>query len=211
MARHHEDDNREGFLGDDSGLEVGMNAPGAIDDRQSSTMMPWTHLNSIVPGSSIRGSAQKASAKAAPSPLFGTRSVVHSIERHSEAEYSSDDVGGQIPFMDSDPMDGLEFGVGAQVSGTRLDASSQQFLNYALDRAEKSSNGTNPHRRRWIEFEQLANPGIHDKQVAAQAFLHVLSLATMNAVTVHQDGAESLKPFGAIHIGICTSVVGDTN
>lgn len=211
MARHHGDADDPGFLSDDSGLEVGMNAPGAMDDRHSSTMMPWSRANSIIPGSSIRGSAKKGSVKAAPSPLFGRGSVVDSIERHSDAGFGSDDLGGQIPSMGSDIMEGLEFGFETQGSGTNLDTSSQQFLNYAMDLAEKSPKGTNKHGRRWIEFEQLANPGIHDKQVAAQAFLHVLSLATMNAVSVHQDDAESLKPFGAIHIGIRASVVGNTN
>lgn len=87
----------------------------------------------------------------------------------------------------------------SQMSG--LDAASQQFLTYALGQA------THDHKadakgRRWVQFEQFAQPGVHNKQVAAQAFLHVLSLASKNAVSVEQDGADNAIPFGAIHIGL---------
>lgn len=67
------------LIPDDIGPELGMEMPGAMGDRHSSTMMPWSRTGSVVPGSSIRGSAQK------PSPLPGRLgSVVQSIERHSD-------------------------------------------------------------------------------------------------------------------------------
>lgn len=82
-----------------------------------------------------------------------------------------------------------------------LDAASQQFLHYAVEQS-KDQHETDEQGRRWVQFEQFAQPGVHSKQVAAQAFLHVLSLATKRVVSVRQDGAELAIPFGAIHIGL---------
>lgn len=79
-----------------------------------------------------------------------------------------------------------------------LDASNQKFLGYALVAAgEVDKKG-----KKWIEFERLADPKVHNRTVAAQAFLHVLSLATKNAVSVKQDGALEAVAFGTIHIGV---------
>ncbi|KFH42723.1 hypothetical protein ACRE_065730 [Hapsidospora chrysogenum ATCC 11550] len=210
MARHQQDADGWVDLGDDAGVELGMRAANAMDDRHSSTMMPWSRPNSVVPGSSVRGSAQKAQAQPAPSPLFGHGRIVPSIERHSD-EFGSDDRGGQIPVMDSDPMEGVEFDLEINAPNIRLDTSSQQFLAYAMEQAEKADEATDAHGRRWVEFQQLANPDVHDKQVAAQAFLHVLTLASMGAISVDQDGAKSLEPFGDIHIGIPASIVEQAN
>lgn len=62
--------------------------------------------------------------------------------------------------------------------------------------------------RRWITFEELADPATHTKAIAAQAFLHVLSLASKDAVAVEQDGAAHNVPFGTIRVGIPMSAQG---
>lgn len=170
-----------------------MDAPAAMGDRHSSTIMPWSRPASVVPGSSARGSAQKALNQPAPSPLF-SRGSGGLFDPRSDAWVGSDNFGSET--QDSSTT----------VSGV----STQQFLNYTMEEAEKAT-GTTDNGRRWVEFKQLANPDIHDKQVAAQAFLHILCLATKGAIAVHQDGEESLQPFGTIHIGIHASVIGNTN
>jgi len=54
-----------------------------------------------------------------------------------------------------------------------------------------------------VTFEELFHPNTNSKMVAAQAFYHVLSLATKNRVRVTQDvKKEMFKPFGDIRIGI---------
>lgn len=85
---------------------------------------------------------------------------------------------------------------------------SHDFLAYAAEQAAGGAGVTladdapGGHGRRWIAFDHLATPGTHSKAVAAQAFLHVLSLASMGAVAVDQEGAARNEPFGTIRVGI---------
>ncbi|POR34182.1 Meiotic recombination protein rec8 [Tolypocladium paradoxum] len=192
-------------FGDESAPEIGMDAADPLDDRHSSSMMPWSRPASVVRG---QGRAQKAAAS--PSPLHGRGSVIGSIERHSDpadtprgaagfgSQDSSIDFGGAIGALD--------FGRGndTQASGAGLDIASQEFLGYATEQAgEKGvTRDSDKKDRRWIDFDELANPETHSKSVAAQAFLHVLSLASKSSIAVEQDGAEKKVPFGTIRIGI---------
>jgi meiotic recombination protein REC8, fungi type len=83
----HGSDGHPSFA-DDTAPELGLEAGGALDDRHSSTMMPWSRAGSVVPGSSVRGSAKK------PSPMPGRAgSIIHSVERYSDigdAAFGSD-------------------------------------------------------------------------------------------------------------------------
>ncbi|KAG6018502.1 hypothetical protein E4U41_003850 [Claviceps citrina] len=205
-------------FGDDSAPEIGLDAAPAMDDKNSSSLMPWSRHGSAVPGSATRapGSAQKAMP--APSPLHGRGSIVGSIERHSDpveepykdilalnSQPSSilfgqdpEDTGTTIGPNDNDNGDNTQ----ASVAG--LDISSQDFLDYVADQVHNhgiSRPSTRDRTKRWINFEQLARPELHSKMVAAQAFLHILSLATKNVISVEQDGLEDGQPFGRLHIG----------
>jgi hypothetical protein len=51
-----------------------------------------------------------------------------------------------------------------------------------------------------VTFEELFDPRSNSQIVAAQAFYHVLTLATRSRVWVEQDG--EMEPFGSIRIGI---------
>lgn len=55
-----------------------------------------------------------------------------------------------------------------------------------------------------VTFEELFDPFVNSAAVAAQAFYHVLSLATKGKVWVDQDEgeAEEAEPFGEIRIGV---------
>ncbi|KAL7800015.1 Rec8 like domain-containing protein [Trichoderma ceciliae] len=193
---------------DHSVPEIGMDAAPPMEDRHSSSMMPWSRPGSAVPGSSVRGSAQKP--KTAPSPLFSRGSALGAIDRHSdpaEPLFGMDDFGSQdSSFQLGGPVGPLDFGRGnnTQFSTEGLDVTSQNFLGYVAEQAAKTGVvlGRGPKNRRWVEFEELAEPGTHSKAVAAQAFLHVLSLATKNVISVHQEGAAAMEPFGAIRIGM---------
>ncbi|KAG0651711.1 hypothetical protein D0Z07_1647 [Hyphodiscus hymeniophilus] len=57
-------------------------------------------------------------------------------------------------------------------------------------------------REKFVTFEELFNPKQNSAMVAAQAFYHVLSLATKNRVWVEQEIEEDIQPFGDIKIGI---------
>ncbi|KAL7930034.1 Rec8 like domain-containing protein [Trichoderma chlorosporum] len=199
---------------DHSMPEIGMDAAPPMEDRHSSSVMPWSRPGSAVPGSSVRGSAQKS--KVTPSPLFNRGSALGIIDRHSdpaEPLFGMDDFGSQdSSFQLGGPVGPLDFDQNnTQVSTQGLDVTSQNFLEYVTEQASKAGvvHGRDQKNRRWIEFEELADPSTHSKAVAAQAFLHVLSLATKNVISVHQDGAAAMEPFGAVRIGISATVSGE--
>jgi meiotic recombination protein REC8 len=83
-----------------------------------------------------------------------------------------------------------------------LDTASQQFLNYIANHMGGESTLA---ATKSITFEEIADPSVHSHIVAAQAFLHVLSLATKGIVFVQQTGSEMQVPFGDIHIQITKS------
>ncbi|KAK4063491.1 uncharacterized protein Triagg1_9368 [Trichoderma aggressivum f. europaeum] len=187
--------------------EIGMDAAPPMEDRHSSSMMPWSRPGSAVPGSSVRGSAQKS--KVTPSPLFNRGSALGAIDRYSdpaEPLFGMDDFGSHdSSFQLGGPVGPLDFDHdNTQISTQGLDVTSQNFLGYVTEQAAKTGiiPDRDPKGRRWIEFEELAETGTHSKAVAAQAFLHVLSLATKKIISVHQDGAAAMEPFGTIRIGI---------
>ncbi|KAG5990178.1 hypothetical protein E4U54_004160 [Claviceps lovelessii] len=205
-------------FGDDSAPEIGMEAAPAMEDRNSSlVLMPWSRHGSAVPGSATRapGSAQKSIT--APSPLHGRGSIVGSIERHSDpVEEPFKHVIGLGPEPDSsllgqDPDDADLNGPdnsNNQGSIAGLDMSSHDFLDYVTEQIQHHGvSRLNPQDgKSWIRFEQLASPAIHSKMVAAQAFLHILSLASKNVIAVEQDGLQNKEPFGTLHIGFTTHV-----
>ncbi|UKZ71871.1 uncharacterized protein TrAtP1_012816 [Trichoderma atroviride] len=197
---------------DNSVPEIGMEAEPPMEDRHSSSMMPWSRPGSAVPGSSVRGSAQKP--RTAPSPLLGRGSALSSIDRHSdpaEPFFGMDDFGSHdSSFQLGGPVGPLDYDRDntTQLSTQGLDVTSQDFLGYVAEQAAKTgvTHSRDKKHRQWIEFRELAEPLTHPRAVAAQAFLHVLSLASKNVISVHQEGTAAMQPFGAIHIGINTSV-----
>jgi hypothetical protein len=106
------------------------------------------------------------------------------------------------------PQNGSHPGPGddSQAQSGWLDLASQDFLGYATDQAMKNgvTRGDGASGLRWIDFERVADPAVHTRAIAAQAFLHVLSLATKNAIAVRQEGRDQRIPFGTIHIGLST-------
>lgn len=85
-----------------------------------------------------------------------------------------------------------------------LDSESRNFLDF-LDAqiqardptAEEEQEEEGEKLRRSATFEGLLPPTEHTRVVAAQAFLHVLTLASKNLVNVRQD-----EGFGEIEIAI---------
>lgn len=186
---------------DESHVELGMEAQQATAEHHSSAMMPWSRGPSLVPGSSIKGSAQKPDY-AAPSPIISRDTVADSIERHSDVHFGSDDFGGALPFPvgGPEPMEGVELGNDTQ-SSDNVDIAGQRFLGYALAQANEVAAETDEQGHRWVDFEALASPEVHSKVIAAQAFLHVLTLATRNDIRVRQE-VVGLEPFGRIEVGV---------
>lgn len=226
-GEHHQspqdDDNGLGvvFGDDEQAPEMGREEHEAMEERMSSSLMPWNRTPSVRRTPSVIGSKQKQSGdrRTANSPKGSMRSV----ERYS------DDVAVEVPnsdpafpalrFMDSSLNDlGPAPNVNApeaqdsQWVHSALDIASQEFLDYTKEQAAEVGGVLEDDKesRLWIEFEDLALPERHSKMVAAQAFYHTLTLATKNVIRVEQD-ADNNEPFGTIHIGVDMDVEKETN
>lgn len=182
-------------LGDDL-AEVGLDAVQPMEERHSSSIMPWSRAGSAAPSSSVKGSAKKSAT--APSPLLArsTGFLASIIERQSDPAEGS--VGHAVPadLSESSLAEIMPLEAVPGLTGDR-----REFLEYTMQRM----TADNTHEQlghRWIEFEKLADPETDRRHVAAQAFLHILGLATNNIVKVHQDGREDNIAFGKIHIGV---------
>jgi meiotic recombination protein REC8 len=111
---------------------------------------------------------------------------------------------------------------------TALDREGRNFLDYvesvARDKGvpdeeeadNNSSSGrgrghthTGNDRRQWVEFGTLFEVEDQKRAVVAQAFYHVLSLATKNVIKVKQDGQGGFEPFGTIRLGVEMTAVSD--
>ncbi|RCI08799.1 hypothetical protein L249_4656 [Ophiocordyceps polyrhachis-furcata BCC 54312] len=179
------DDNGPPPLDDPPTPEMGMHAARPLDEGRSSSMMPWSR-----PGSAAQ-SARKAVVT--PSPLHGRGSAMASIERRSDAGATDTPFGREEHSSFEEPWQAAA----SWPAAAGLDQASQAFLEYGSGRAVVGDGDG----RRWVDFEELAGPATQTRAVAAQAFLHVLSLATKGVVAVQQDGADRDEPFGAIRVG----------
>ncbi|KAK7432805.1 R8 protein [Neonectria magnoliae] len=212
LGRGLVDDRGPLILGDESMPEIGMDAAPGLKDHHSSTIMPWSRPPSVIPGSSIRGPGSAQKTRPAPSPLIARGSAIKSIERYSDLPafgHGSDNFAqlhSQDSSLDVEDMN-VYGGNDTQGSTQGLDISTLEFYGYAADKAQAEGHAR-PHDRRnrqWVDFEELANPAVHDKRTAAQAFMHVLSLATKDVIAVEQDGIANQQPFGALRIGFTPS------
>ncbi|KAH7336203.1 hypothetical protein BKA65DRAFT_402806 [Rhexocercosporidium sp. MPI-PUGE-AT-0058] len=123
---------------------------------------------------------------------------------------SSRAIGG-----DEFEMFGVAAGVDTQTAGSSqwmkdvMDRESNNFFEYVKNTIEEMSSdelgeddddGT---QQKTVTFEELFVPENNSCIVAAQAFYHILSLATKRKVWVEQDVDEDLLiPFGEIRIGV---------
>lgn len=198
---------------DDTPFEMGMDAMPPMEDHHSSSLMPWSRQGSAVPSSSIRapGSGHKSIGQPAPSPLLHkSTNLLPGFNR------LDDPVEAPAADLASLPDD-ASIGSGpilhlARDAHAGLDSASEEFLDYAARRAVANGGFSAPdgepdNGHCWVDFEQIANPQKHSGPVAAQAFLHILSLATRGVIAVRQDNnEEGTKPFGTLRVGIGLSM-----
>ncbi|KAJ4254313.1 R8 protein [Fusarium torreyae] len=216
FGRGHNEDTGSIMFGEDLAPEMGMEAAKGLEDRHSSSMAPWSRPPSVAPGSSIRGQGSVQKRHPAPSPLHARGSAVRSIERWSDLPglpYGSDDLAmlhsQDSSIGDEGLMEGIDFpnGNDTQGSGAVLDTSALDFLGYATARAQTKGYSRSHDRvgRRWVNFNTLTDE-LDDptsaKKFVSEAFMHVLILATKNAIAVEQDGIAEKQPFGTIRIGL---------
>ncbi|KAI1456769.1 hypothetical protein F4805DRAFT_467797 [Annulohypoxylon moriforme] len=209
--------------------EVGRAAQAAMSDHLSSALnMPWNRGSSNMPGSSIRGSAQKGRIPSSPLAGRGHQNI-QDIAHFSDAPSFSDGGGGDFDLgglpSDNDAFDGFHLSPRGPRSAPPQDSQQQQKTDYwpTLDIEGKnflsfmhSTIRENGERRldedfdidrRWIAFEDVFVPRDTNRMTAAQAFFHVLALATKGRVDVLQDVVPEVV-FGGVWVGVKMGDVG---
>ncbi|KAL7621560.1 R8 protein [Parahypoxylon ruwenzoriense] len=197
-----------------SSPEVGREAQAPMSDHPSSGIpLPWNRGSSAVPGSSVRGSAQKGRILSSP---LGNRGDVQDIVRYSDdAPMGLGDDGidiGGLQSLDS------SFNAGLQTHGDQggeqkprewkapdIDAEAQNFLSFMdseiRDNGERRLEEDFDEDRKWVAFDDVFIPRETPRATAAQAFYHTLCLASKGKVDVEQEEARPNESFGGIWVG----------
>ncbi|TDZ35958.1 Cationic amino acid transporter 1 [Colletotrichum spinosum] len=207
QGRPSDEDYDLGHMFVDDSLEMGMEAAQAMSERMSSSMMPWNQTPSVGRGSSIGGpnpqqaGRQLSSLRGSSLPPFDQLPDLH----QSDVRNFPNSQG--IP---SEQGEGLLDGVQdvsqneSHWSHSSRDVASTEFLQWVEGEALKTGQVREEdalENRRWVRFEDLVDPDTRGHIVAAQAFYHILALATKSAIRVEQE-SENMEPFGQIHIGV---------
>ncbi|TEA19188.1 Meiotic recombination protein rec8 [Colletotrichum sidae] len=207
QGRPSDEDYDLGHMFVDDSLEMGMEAAQAMSERMSSSMMPWNQTPSVGRGSSIGGpnpqqaGRQLSSLRGSSLPPFDQLPDLH-----------QSDVGNfpNSQGISSEQGEGLLDGVQdvsqneSHWSHSSRDVASTEFLQWVEGEALKTGQVREEdalENRRWVRFEDLVDPDTRGHIVAAQAFYHILALATKSAIRVEQE-SENMEPFGQIHIGV---------
>ncbi|TKW53248.1 hypothetical protein CTA1_6745 [Colletotrichum tanaceti] len=204
-----------GVLGDETMPEMGMEAAQPMDDHHSSSMMPWNRTPSIGRASSITGHSAQRHERANQKPAILRRSSIALFELQ-------DAPGGDLGATPIGMPGSRDLGSGGLNSSgnavntqdmdendshwmrSTLDTASVEFLKWTeeeVKQAGQAKEGDNNENRRWVDFDHLVDPAKQNHVVATQAFYHILSLATKNAICVEQR-VENMQPFGPIRVGL---------
>ncbi|KAM0326183.1 hypothetical protein ACHAQA_006780 [Verticillium albo-atrum] len=195
--------------------EMGMEEQSALEDHMSSSLMPWNRTPSAHRPSSVVGFGSKQRGGGSRQVTASPKGSIQSIERQSDIAFDRHRESG-VNFAPGQTMDssfeGLDVGADinrqevddSQLIRKTLDSAGNDFLHYATEQAKETGlvmDRDPKESRMWIEFKELARPGQDNKEVAAQAFYHVLALATKSLITVDQE-MENNQPYGTIRLGI---------
>ncbi|KAK1999800.1 hypothetical protein LX36DRAFT_689859 [Colletotrichum falcatum] len=205
------------MFGDETMPEMGMEGAQPMDEHRSSFMMPWNRTPSVGRASSVISHSARLHEQAnrQKSASFRGSSVppiepLHGAPGSDWGAASVDKLGSQNPGLEDPNTAGVaanaqqEDDSGSQWMRSTLDTASEEFLQWVEEEAKKTGKvkeGDDKGNRRWVEFEDLIEPAKQNHVVATQAFHHVLSLATKNAISVEQQ-ADNMRPFGPIRIGL---------
>jgi meiotic recombination protein REC8, fungi type len=216
IGRAAQEDDFMPIMGDET-IEQGREAPTPLDDRHLSSMMPWNQSagsrrptalfsgvnqpTSASMGGPLDAVARRRSRLTSASPLMG-RGVMAGDLDDFQLGGSQIDIGMTAgdDFELFGPAAGVDTQTAAQSQWQRavLDSESDHFLEFVQagikemnearatalvgDEEDETSQGT-------IDFDTLLPPNSHTSIVAAQALLHVLTLATRNLLSVGQEEA----------------------
>jgi meiotic recombination protein REC8 len=146
-------------------------------------------------------------------PHFGSDDGIGGVAPGSDGGFAplhSGPGGGGRSLPSDMPLPGGE-NLGTQTTSqqmrTALDREGRNFLDFVESVARKeghpiSDDDHNNNNKHWVEFTSLLQAEDQKRAVVAQAFYHVLSLATKNVIKVQQDGQGGIEPFGVIRLGV---------
>lgn len=205
------------MFGDDL-PEIGREHPGsAMSDHHRSSNAPWNRPSSVIPSSVRSQRGREAGVHGVEnSPLVGRGSILADDPRFNEGDVMSfgyDGLEHNANDAANEHSSLSEFGAAAEAS--TQEANTSQFMRNALDRegrnflgfvervaVERGDQDKEEENRRWVEFDSLFEEQDLTRPVAAQAFLHVLALATKGQITVKQEGIEEKVAYGNIYVGV---------
>ncbi|RDW80176.1 hypothetical protein BP6252_04814 [Coleophoma cylindrospora] len=251
-----------GMLGgneDSSGIEIGRDAPSALEDHPPSSAMPWNmsaslHSHQRGQSSSIAGRGSQVAGSLGAggrrstirsSPLIGRGSNIPGelenfnllqdeslpvqFGRSFEVDGTNQSSDAVLRKYSPPPAQGSQeqefelFGTAAGVDTqtaassqwmrSALDNESNNFFEYvrnsileksdhlAVDEDEDELQATGEEAY-YVSFEELFHPTQNSRVVAAQAFYHVLNLATRRRVWVQQLETAEGELEGEIRIGV---------
>lgn len=204
--------------------EMGREHPGsALSDHRRSSNAPWNRPESVVPSSARSGKHVEAGRGAVEnSPLVGRGSLLQGSDvKFSDSAMPVFGSDGFAPLQHGGAHDLSSFGdfvAAAAVSAP--EANTSQVMREALDRegqnflgfvervaADRGEEDIRDESLRWVKFDGLFDAQDKNRSVVAQAFLHVLTLATKNKIRVRQAGVEDKEPFGEIRVGVTGPVL----
>jgi meiotic recombination protein REC8 len=186
---------------------------GSVTARHFTSASPLIGRGSAFPGdleqfSQLMGDDEPMIMYGRSDDDFASGSQAHTFGGPNAGMSSS-----QVAGLDEFEIFGAAAAVDTQTAGTSqwvkeaLDRESNNFFEYVKNTiSEKLGDEENPHGvqefgEKDVTFEELFVPDANSRIVAAQAFYHVLCLATKNVVWVDQT-VEEMEPFGEIRIGV---------
>ncbi|KAJ0123109.1 rec8 protein [Diaporthe amygdali] len=205
------------IFGDDL-PEIGREHHGsAMSDHRRSSNAPWNRPSSVIPSSTRSQKGREAGIIAVEgSPLVGRGSILPNDPRLNDGNMPSFGYDGLNPHLNdgANELSSLsEFGAAAGVS--TQEANTSQFMRNALDRegrnflnfvervaGERGDRDEMEENGRWVEFDSLFEEQDKTKAVVAQAFLHILTLATKGQIKVKQEGIKEKIAYGEIRVGV---------
>lgn len=207
------------LLGND--IEMPREGPEGLEDVSSA--MPWNITASfrgsslarqpsgsvvVVPPSRRAVSASPLTGRDRPSHLQPIITAAGAGQGFTSDQAFAGDFGGSDEFGLYGPAAGVDTQTAAQHSWQRdiLDQESRNFRNFLehtiTERQNRTEQGEIPlEDDDSIEFEDLLPPASNSGIVAAQALLHVLSLASKNIITAQQP-----KAYGPIELRLMSSI-----
>jgi len=200
-------DNARGLRDYEDDIEMGRDDVEALPDIHSD--VPWNRPSSQIPSSSIKVGRHGSSRQVSPSPLRAQGSQLFDVEHFSDQPaFGSGDFGGAMYSANNSFSDGVEGGGLIPLQEARTSQAMEQALGREgrnfftfVQTAARKKGAMREDGKTWVEFDNLFEPEDQSRAVITQAFYHMLSLATRDAIKVEQDGQNDY-PFGAIRLGV---------